>query len=435
MYYIVNHTQHIIAADNNLLKLLSVESIDELYTKIALGDINFTPSNEKVTITTVNGTESYQTQSHILSGMLGNITLVQIYPSGETKTSVADDELFDLISDVEKTGEKRKEKISLDDEAFDLMSDIEEKTEEKISLDEDKPFDLISDVEEKTEEKISLDEDKPFDLISDIEEAKDEASSLEGIEDDTSPIIVDIESISQDIGISTDDYNNFLNEYIDTALTLEKDLKSTEEKKRTHAISTLSHLSNVLHLPVITNIIGQIEDSSSGEQDRLIKSLYATLARLTTTQIETTEETPVVEPNITTDETPAIEPNITTESFGTINLDDVKPIHFDFQMEAAANDLSLPVELIEEFVHDFIEQAHVETDKMLDAYEKGDLDTIQKIGHLLKGTASNLRINPLSDTLYEIQFCEDSDNLEKLIKEYWGHFLAFETQINLSSNK
>jgi len=102
-------------------------------------------------------------------------------------------------------------------------------------------------------------------------------------------------------------------------------------------------------------------------------------------------------------------------------------------MEAAANDLSLPVELIEEFVHDFLEQAHIETDKMLEAYEKGDLDTIQKIGHLLKGTASNLRINPLSDTLYEIQFCEDSNNLEKLIKEYWGHFLSFETQINFTT--
>ena len=99
-------------------------------------------------------------------------------------------------------------------------------------------------------------------------------------------------------------------------------------------------------------------------------------------------------------------------------------------MQAAADDLSLPVELIEEFVHDFIDQAHEETDKMLEAYEKGDLDTIQKIGHLLKGTAGNLRINPLSDVLYEIQFCEDSSKLEGLIKEYWGHLLSFETRVN-----
>jgi HPt (histidine-containing phosphotransfer) domain-containing protein len=102
-------------------------------------------------------------------------------------------------------------------------------------------------------------------------------------------------------------------------------------------------------------------------------------------------------------------------------------------MEEAANDLSLPVELIEEFVHDFIEQAHTETEKMLLAYEKGDLDAIQKIGHMLKGASSNLRINALSDTLYKIQFCEDSSQLEDFIKDYWGHFLSFETQINLTS--
>jgi len=66
---------------------------------------------------------------------------------------------------------------------------------------------------------------------------------------------------------------------------------------------------------------------------------------------------------------------------------------------------------------------------MLDAYEEGNLDKIQKIGHLLKGTSSNLRIKPLADTLYKIQFCEDSSNLEYLIKDYWGHFLSFEIQI------
>ncbi len=416
MYYIVNHTQHIIAADSSLLKLLSVENIDALYTKIALGDITFTPSDEQVMISTVNGTESYQTQSHILSGMLGDITLVEIYPSGEDV--IKEDVIKDVV---ENTIE---EKISIiDDEPItfsDYTKEEVEVEEEKISFDDDKPFDLLSDVEEVAAEET---------VEETVEEESEEDSSSIVIDEDTSPIVVDIDRISQEIGISTEDYNNFLNEYIDTALTLEKDLESAEEKKRTHAIGTLSHLSNVLHLPVITKIIEQIKDSSSEEQNVFVKSLYATLARLTTTQTDTSEkETESPAEDIT-------HTDITTESFGTIDLSDVKPIHFDFQMEAAANDLSLPRELIEEFVNDFIEQAHIETKKMLELYEKGDLDAIQKIGHLLKGTASNLRINPLADTLYEIQFCEDSSKLENLIKEYWGHFLAFETQINLSSNK
>ena len=71
---------------------------------------------------------------------------------------------------------------------------------------------------------------------------------------------------------------------------------------------------------------------------------------------------------------------------------------------------------------------------MLESYKEGDLESIQKIGHLLKGASSNLRINALSDTLYKIQFCEDSSQLEPLIKDYWAHFLSFEHQIKMLSN-
>ena len=391
MYYIVNHAEHIIAADSSLLELLSVENINELYTKIALGEIKFTTSSEEITITTKNGIKSYQAQNHTLSGILGDITLVHFHPSAEDKISVIDDALFDLMSDAEEVEEKREEKILFDDE----------------------PFDLISNVEEAT-----------------VEETADKEAATEELKDNTSPIVIDIKNISQEIGISTNDYENFLNEYIDTALSLEEDLKNSEGKKYYHAISTLSHLSDILHLPVITNIIEQIENSKSDDRNSLIGSLYATIARLTTTEINTSEEEIKFQVEKTT---PAVERDITAESFGTIDLDNVQPMHFDFQIEAAANDLSLPIELIEEFVYDFIEQAHVETEKMLDAYEQGDLNTIQSLGHLLKGTASNLRITALSDSLYKIQLCEDNSNLENLIKEYWGLFLSFENQINLRS--
>ena len=71
---------------------------------------------------------------------------------------------------------------------------------------------------------------------------------------------------------------------------------------------------------------------------------------------------------------------------------------------------------------------------MLTAYDEDDLDKVNKIGHLLKGTSSNLRIVPLADTLYKIQFCENLDELEPLIKDYWGHFIAFENHIKFRTN-
>jgi len=493
MYYITNQNNQIIAIDPKLLALLEVENIDDLYRDIALGDILFSSPNEenKITITKAQNKETYDSESTDLSGMLGNITLVQIQTSPE-ESSITEDELVEKLLGLDVTEE---EELSLPDDDLISFKDTDVLFEDDTSVLDDSdlnlditpkeelslPDDLISikdtddlleddisvldDFEEEAKESSATEEndDALFDLIlpSTPEETIDkititEDEQVEVAADSQAPIIIDVTNISQSIGISTEDYNTFLNEYIDTALSLEEDLQSTQEEKRSNAISILSHLSNVLHLSVVSEIVTQIKNATAEDQNTHIKSFYTTLGRLTTSQLETVkEETSSIleidsdikveaidsvdiesidlfkeEPLSVPEEKPVTP---TSGSFGTIDLDDVQPIHFDFQLEQAANDLSLPVELIEEFVHDFIDQAHEETKKMLEAYEKGDLDTIQKIGHLLKGTSSNLRINPLSDTLYEIQFCEDSSKLEELIKHYWGHFLSLETQINITS--
>ena len=222
-------------------------------------------------------------------------------------------------------------------------------------------------------------------------------------------------------------------------MALEKALQGNNEAEQTEAISKLSHLSNVLHLPFVSDLLEQIEKASPDERDSHIKSFFSTLGRLSTAHFE--EEMGLAEKEPQAEETtelPEKETPAKTASSSKrepIDLSNVQPIHFDFQLEAAAEDLSLPIDLIEEFVNDFIQQAHEETEKMLTAYENGDLETVQKIGHLLKGTSSNLRINPLSDTLYEIQFNDDIERVPELVKNYWAHFLSLENQFKLISNK
>ncbi|MEA3433550.1 MAG: hypothetical protein U9R13_03125 [Campylobacterota bacterium] len=516
MYYITNQNNQIIAIDPNLLALLEVENIDDLYREIALGDIKFSPSKEesKITIAKAQNKETYDVENTDLSGMLGNITLVQIQTSPKESMLINDDsstfalaekdeapsivededELVQKILGLDVTEEEEllvpdddlvsikdtdalleeEDTSALDDSALNLDLPVEEELslldDDLISIKDtdallEEETSVIDDSEEVAEESSATEEndDALFDLIlpSAPKETIDtititENEQVETADDKQAPIIIDAQGISQSIGISTEDYNTFLNEYIDTALSLEEDLQSIQEEKRSNAISILSHLSNVLHLPVISELVTKIENATAEDQNRYIESFYSTLGRLTTSQLVTAkEEAPSIseidsdikvekidsvdidtialheEKPLSVPESKPVMP--ASESFATINLDDVKSIHFDFQLEQAANELNLPVELIEEFVHDFIEQAHTETKKMLEAYEKGDLDTIQKIGHLLKGTSSNLRIKPLSDTLYEIQFCKDINKLEKLIKHYWGHFLSLETQINLTS--
>ncbi len=434
MYYILNETNQIIAADDNLLELCGLSHIDELSLKIALGDTKFDLiSEEDLIISTDNNDQPFSVSKTPLSSMLGHLTLVDIKVS-EEKAEENDLSVLALNDALENITP-----LDLDSDLISIKSDLDTVSEVvETAEDDNELFDLALELEDEAEMIIG-DIDDSLDIVTEdtdimdlgLSIKEDEILKEEPLSDAHAEILIDIEKISQQIGVSHEDYDTFLNEYIDTALGLEEDLQSTDEGKRSNAIGTLSHLSDVLQLPVIGNIIAKIETASADKKREAVESFYAALSRITTSQ--TPEEESKfdlfhTEEEIQEEVKPAV--TVNEKSFGTISLEGIKPIHFDFQLEQAANDLSLPVELIEEFVHDFIEQAHIETEKMLQAYEKGDLDTIQKIGHLLKGTSSNLRINALSDTLYKIQFCEDSSKLEHYIKDYWGHFLSFEIQIN-----
>ena len=428
MYYILNETNQIIAADDNLLALCGLSHIDELSLKIALGDIKFDLSEKNIIINNHNIDKTLPISKTSLSSMLGHITLVEIQAK-EEKAEEDDlsvltlDDTIESIAPLEQEAVSKETEIAIDDnELFDLV--MEEETESSIDT-----------VEEPLE---SFTEDTDI-LDLGLSDKEDEVIIDKPVVDDTAEILVDIDKVCQQIGVSHEDYDTFLNEYIDTALGLEQDLQSKDSAKRSNAVATLSHLGEVLQLPVIGDIIAKIDTVPENEQKETVESFYAALSRITT--VPTSQAEPEMELFDTHEEAKIdlfdieekeSEPEVPVneKGFGTISLEGIKPIHFDFQLEEAANDLSLPVELIEEFVHDFIEQCHVETERMLKAYEAGDLETIQKIGHLLKGASSNLRINALSDTLYKIQFCEDSSTLEDLIKDYWGHFLSFEIQIN-----
>ena len=452
MYYILNETNQIIAADKSLLELCGLSHIDELSLKIALGDTKFDLSETNITIITDHNDKMFPVSQTPLSSMLGHITLVQIQveeeKAEEDELSVLTlDDTVESIAPLDTEETSVEPEIAIDDsELFDLVKEEEteasvEKAEESLDITTEDTDILDLGLSDKEDEIATDTVEESLDVTTEDTEILD--LGLSDKEDevaiDTAEILVDIDKVSQQIGVSHEDYDAFLKEYIDTALGLEQDLLSEDSAKRSDAVATLSHLGEVLQLPVIGDIIAKIDTVPANELKATVESFYAALSRITTRP--TSQAEPEIELFDTQEEAKIdlldvedkeIEPEVAVneKGFGTISLEGIKPIHFDFQLEEAANDLSLPVELIEEFVHDFIEQCHIETEKMLKAYEEGDLDAIQKIGHLLKGAASNLRINPLSDTLYKIQFCEDSSNLEHLIKDYWGHFLSFEIQIN-----
>ena len=504
MYYLLNQSNQLIAADETLLQLCEVSDIDELNKHIILETITFTTTfDTKIEIK--NKTKNYDLPIHKipLSTLLGDLTLVVVEMEQKVTSFTEDTNEVDINSLILKQNDTQENPTVIYNIEKELLNDSE--------------------------------------ALKPIENTiPDTVNTLS-----KEPIFINVSDISQEIGISEDDFNAFLNEYITTALNLEKDLQEdTDTQTYKDAISTLSHLSEVLHLNTISNIVNNIGKSTSHTRKQHINTLYDALSRITTTEPEIaintektgekeilldlddiladrvqttkkdrdtethkddlfildldtdmpTQKKPEVSitkdtstssekveldfENISTQKKQEEEPihydtvdlaltdelptklNLDSEqevpkeesiivntpsthdkieqptakinkstTFGELNLSNVEPIHFDFSLHNAADELSLPESLIEEFMLDFIEQAHTETDKMLKAYKEGDLNTIQKIGHLLKGVSSNLRITALSDTLYNIQFCENPENLESLIKNYWGHFLAFEKQI------
>jgi len=387
MYYITNQHEQIIAVDESLLDSLNFKNMNDFLKEIVLEKISFEPSSSQtVKIHTQSDTLRYHSQTTKLPSLLGDLTLIQLTEEDE----------------IEEVSQYDTPEIFKPEEA--LHSNT---------------------VVMPTVNTVSIQEEKS------IEESND-----------TSPIFINIQEVSDSIGISPEDYKTFLEEYIDTSITLEDDLRGEDTSKCTAATETLIQLADVLQLPEINTIVNKFSTSTKEDFNSEVDLFYHTLSRLTTKdapQETLTSHQDSFDYNGTQAEqtdisvTPVDKKTISTEgTFGKIYLEDVSPIYFDFKLEVAANELSLPVELIEEFVHDFIDQAHEETKKMTKAYEDGDLDSIQKIGHLLKGAASNLRINPLADTLYDIQFCTDSNKIEDLIERYWAHFLSFEQQINMN---
>lgn len=300
------------------------------------------------------------------------------------------------------------------------------------------------------------------------------SASFEAIKTNYHAIYLDVEKISSEIGLSVNDYKLYLDSFIDQSIIDEKRLLEGNDK----VVKNLSNLALTLKIPQINILLLKIQKLSEKERIPLIDEYYTKLALLTLEKpenyaddelddllVEDTYETENKEDILNArfsdllknvDEKKEIQekkidieeskPEMKEEKgIEDINFDDllgdeviapseVKPISLDnvpelpisYSPQIAADELNLPVVLIEEFVDDFIEQARQDKDHLLTSYYQHDMDNIHELGHKLKGAASNLRINELSDILEEIQFCTEHAKLEELFIKYWGHFLSLE---------
>jgi len=90
-----------------------------------------------------------------------------------------------------------------------------------------------------------------------------------------------------------------------------------------------------------------------------------------------------------------------------------------YDPQIAADELGLPVDLIEEFIGDFIKQAHEFKEQLFSAIESNDFDNIKILSHKLKGVAANLRIEDSFEVLRNVNETSDIKECEANLKRFY----------------
>jgi HPt (histidine-containing phosphotransfer) domain-containing protein len=271
--------------------------------------------------------------------------------------------------------------------------------------------------------------------------------------------------IAKLIGISEEEYIHFLDDFRNESSKLEKDLRGNNLKESREAITILKEASLLLHLPHIAEKLNELSSATSDEKENTISSylklLGATViqpaAEASPIKVDLYEEvddqlpteifkgTEVDSIDMLLDEEDDISdtppfPTLKPEApevgqayisgVESISLDDVQPIPFDFSINEAADELTLPASLVSEFIVDFINQAKENLPVLHKAYQGKDLNTIQNTAHMLKGASSNLRITPMADTLYNLQFNDDLEKVPELLEFFTGQLKALSIQMD-----
>ncbi|PHQ56896.1 MAG: Hpt domain-containing protein [Sulfurimonas sp.] len=111
-----------------------------------------------------------------------------------------------------------------------------------------------------------------------------------------------------------------------------------------------------------------------------------------------------------------------------------------YNPKVASDELGLPLDLIEEFIQDFIGQAKEFKTNLYKALDEQDLDTLRILSHKLKGVAANLRVEDALEALTTVNTSDDlnsiGDNLNtfyKIISKLANEEISVEKEVQTSA--
>ncbi|MFT7004669.1 MAG: HPt (histidine-containing phosphotransfer) domain-containing protein [Sulfurimonas sp.] len=87
-------------------------------------------------------------------------------------------------------------------------------------------------------------------------------------------------------------------------------------------------------------------------------------------------------------------------------------LDYVYNPHLASDELGLPVDLIEEFIQDFVSQAEEFKDELYTSLHDAKIDNVKILSHKLKGVAANLRIEDAFEVLSTINTSNDTDEIK-----------------------
>lgn len=103
-----------------------------------------------------------------------------------------------------------------------------------------------------------------------------------------------------------------------------------------------------------------------------------------------------------------------------VQLEEEAPFaNYVFDPQVASHDLGLPLDLVEEFVQDFIAQANSFKNDLYNSLHNGNMDNLKVQSHKLKGVAANLRIEDALDALKIINTSRDEYEIKVNLDRFY----------------
>jgi len=362
-------------------------------------------------------------------------TIKKLFPWGKKRDNKEDNDtqLNEKTLDENRVNlEQQNDNI---DEIDEILKEIEEiEVKQTIKEDNKQTIPTIIESIKQTEQEPTLTEEQK-DLKQNLDEKTANIETLKNIikqieEDENKTkqkkyeIIsnIDLNKNADKLSLELTEYKSLLKRYLNEIKNYETELIEGSDK----TIDMLIDAGQLLSLNELTNKIKELKIvvNKNATVSELLDMVYTLEEKLESTK--SSENIIDVAP-------------IPDDLADVLNLENIlksiKPQQIDFNPQIAASDLSLPKDLIFEFVKDFVAQSKEHLTDIIRAYNNKELELINSTAHMLKGAANNLRLTPIADNLFKLQKTQSLKESLELIKKFVAQIKGLELEIKKMESK